>query len=506
MKIRILTSSIVLMLFSIAAYHLSVRFMSQLHFVQGTKNLREGFYGLAVIAFQKALGCAEGDYLAWNALARANHELSCLKPPREAFPVSKRARQAYTRAAQLNPHDAEAAYGLAREEARLQQLYGTLHPDEDNTPYDPLPSYEEALRLRPNSIGYHYAFARYLHNRGDTSSLLPVVTKLVRLYPPAYTHLTKEAFYSPEVKQAVRHGLQQAVQQQASSKVAHLALSSLFAEEHDWYEAIAHYQRAMALDEKGQGVPGNYMHLGRLYLENKQFEEADQSFILALSLSQNRERDLEAIYRFYAGRNDYENLYQFYERAKTRFALSARVDILLAKSLIGLERHHEARAILKDVNQKEPNAEAYYWLFRMALKENDLDEMELAIQKATVIERKNSQYHHLFSQVLNRVNKLERAEKEADLAIDYAAKPSVGLFNHRASIRWKRKDNKGAAEDWKAASTLEPRNASLHARTAEAYVNLGDKSNATKHYRKAAELDPNNKQYQEKYAALAGYR
>jgi Flp pilus assembly protein TadD len=104
--------------------------------------------------------------------------------------------------------------------------------------------------------------------------------------------------------------------------------------------------------------------------------------------------------------------------------------------------------------------------------------------------------------VLNRVNKLDRAEKEAGLAIKHATRSSASLFNHRASIRWKKEDYQGAAEDWKSALPLQPRNASVHARLAEAYLNLGNLSQATAHYQKASYFSPNNQTYKQKLELL----
>jgi Flp pilus assembly protein TadD len=100
------------------------------------------------------------------------------------------------------------------------------------------------------------------------------------------------------------------------------------------------------------------------------------------------------------------------------------------------------------------------------------------------------------------MKKLDRAEKEAGLAIQHAAKPSHSLFNHRASIRWKEQDYQGALQDWKSALTMQPGNASLHARVAEAYLKKGDLSKARTHYQKALKLNPNNKTYKVKLEAL----
>jgi len=59
---------------------------------------------------------------------------------------------------------------------------------------------------------------------------------------------------------------------------------------------------------------------------------------------------------------------------------------------------------------------------------------------------------------------LDRAEKEAGLAIKHTAKPSSGLFNYRAWIRWTQKDYQGALEDWSSAMALEPDKARFYAR------------------------------------------
>ena len=96
-----------------------------------------------------------------------------------------------------------------------------------------------------------------------------------------------------------------------------------------------------------------------------------------------------------------------------QFQLSQDVNITVALNLIDLKRYEEARRVLTELNQIEPDAEAYYLLYKIAQLENDSDRMELAIQKATVHDPANSRYHLLFSQLLVRLKKYETAEKAA---------------------------------------------------------------------------------------------
>jgi tetratricopeptide (TPR) repeat protein len=475
--------------------------IAQVYFLKGKDYLRNNYYGLAVSRLEKAIQYQDNDYTIWNHLGRAYHKLGQLKPAQEAFLVAQQVKDAYLKAARLNPHDAEAAYGLAREEARLESLYKRLHPDQKDDPYEPIPYFQEAIRLRPNGIGYHYALARYLYQQEETEQLLPVITKLARIYPPVYAHLKKEPFWSSGAKEALKKGLEQAMEQGRAVENAHMAFYALLVDEGDWTNALSHYQKALALRET-EAQSRDYIQLGRLFLENAQPQDAQENFLKALSMSADRERDLEGLYNAYRTMGYSEEFFAFYERVRRTFPQSANMDILLARSLIDLEQYPKARQILEELNQKEPHAAAYYWLFRIARKENDWDRMELSIQKATVLEPDSSQYHLLFSQVLTRVKKLDRAEKEAGLAIKHAASPSASLFNHRASIRWTKKDHQGALEDWKSALPMQPQNASMHSRIAEAYTNLGDWSRATEHYKKALQMEPNNQTYQQKLELL----
>ncbi len=157
---------------------------------------------------------------------------------------------------------------------------------------------------------------------------------------------------------------------------------------------------------------------------------------------------------------------------------------------------------MMDVNQDDPTAEAHYWLARIAEAEKDLDSMELAIQKATVLDPTNSDYHLLFSQALVRMNKLDRAEKEADLAARHLLKQSPWPLNQRGWIRWIKQDYVGALKHWQSAITLAPDIVSFYAQVAEAYCKLGEWARALDHYQKAMDLDPKNENYQKRYNTL----
>jgi len=499
-----LICALIILLSIMASYYLFLHLISQIHYIKGIHQIRDGNYGAAVTKLEKAARHEPNDPLIWKNLGKAYHELGVLKPIKEAFDVSKTAKYYYLTAAKLNPLDAETAYYLAREEVRLEKLseYVTyLYHKKENHSYQALPYFKKAIRLRPNAIGYHYDMAAYLYNQRKEDELLTTIQTLARIYPPTYYYLKKEPLWASPVKEAFKTGLEQAIKEDISTRDAHKTISYLLSEEKEWSEAISHYRQALRY-KANHNSSEDFMHLGKLYVKNRQFEEARSCFFRSLDLSQTKEKDLERLYYTYKKEGYPEELYLFYQKAKNRFTLSTTMDILMARSLIDLNRYHQAQQILVDVNQKKPTAEAYYWLARIAKIEKDWGSMELAIQKATVLDPSNSHYHQVFSQVLRRLTKLDRAEKQAGLAIKHRAKRSAWLFDHRAWIRWDKQDYPGALKDWKSAITLKPGRASFYTHAAEACIQIGDWPHAIDYYQKAINLDPENKDYQKRYLEI----
>ena len=402
---RYIVSTLILLFFLTAFYSLCPRLISQIHYLRAGNNIRNESYETAVSHLEKAVRQQANDPLIWKRLGKAYQNLGKSKPVQKAFHFAINAEHAYIKATGLNPLDAEAFYGLAKERAKLELLDAYLNFSKGSEPYNALPSFQKAIRLRPNGILYHCALARYLYQQKKNLELLQVVGNLTRIYPPVYGLIKKEAFWSPKVKEAAKKGMLQAIEEEITPRNTHITLSSLLAEEKDWDGAISHYQKGLAFQSIDNNS-GNFYRLGRLYLENGQIEKAEESFFRALSISQTREKDLAGLFRVYQTKGYSEELYRFYHQAGKNFDLSNRIDILRARSLIDLKRHEQSRKILIDLNQKEPSAEAYYWLARIAEKEKDWDTMELAIQKATVLDPENGRYHQIFSQVLKWLKKL----------------------------------------------------------------------------------------------------
>jgi tetratricopeptide (TPR) repeat protein len=496
--------ALILSLTALTAYTLSLRLVSQIHYLRAKNFLQQGYYGLASQGLQKASTYKPNDYKIQRQWGNAVHRLAEISPTSKvAYALAEKARAHYQEAFRLNPLDAQSAYGLAWQEDRLELLYTKLKPGEKTNPHNALPFYELAISLRPNGIRYHYALARYLHRRGKQDELHRVMRKLARIYPPTFSKLKKSDFWSPAVKIACRQGLQEAIKDNILPAAAHMALVDMAAEEKDWAGAITHYQQALQL-QPGDKTGRSYFRLGRLFLKNGDVKAARTSFLKSLSLSRTREKHLESIYRLFKNEGALNEFNGFYHEVQQRFVLSAQSGILLARYFIDLKQYDQARRVIEELKADEPIAEAYYWLAQIARKEKDWDQMERAIQKATVLEPENINYRRIFFNLLKRKKMFESAELQLDLMIDYSEVASASLFDEKAWLRWRQKDYSAAVEAWQSAIRLKSDNAVYYARAAEAYVMIGDWSKAVEYFQKAAGLDPQNKRYKKRYQQILG--
>lgn len=492
-----------ILIISISLYYpLCLRLMSGLYLLRAGNEINNGSYGLAVARLNKAGLFAATDEKIFKNKGKAYQQWGERKNTAvEAWPLAIKAKENYLKAIRLNPLDAEAVFGLAMAEARLESLFLFLYPNGTNSPFNAMPMFREVFRLSPNSAHAHYAMALYLFQANHEDELLTLIQNLMRIYPQGYGEIRKEPFWSLSVMAAARQGLEQALEMDIQPRDALKALSSIEADQRHWARALALYRRALQY-RSFENRTGDLIHLGLLSLRNGEIEGAEKSFSDALMNNPSRERDLKRIYSIYKDEDRLEMFRDFYELIRRRLITTTGMDILFARSFIDLKEYDRARKLLMDINTRGQRAEAYYLLALIAEVEEDWDGMDLLIHKATVLEPENSNYHLIFAKVLKRLNKLEMAEKEAGLALKYSVKPSPWLLNERAWIRWELKDFSGACKDWQAAARLKPEYAPFYACAAEAYARLAYWSIASEYYLKALKIDPSNTRYQKRYSEI----
>ena len=498
--VRLIFCGLVFFITLILLYFAGLRLISGLNSLYADRCVEKGELSLAADHLDKAVRYVPHDFQTLKELGRVWFDLGVSeKSAVKQLPFIIKARESFFKAVQLNSLDAESAYRLAQSEARLERLYSVLFPDM-KCPYQSLEWYRKAIMLRPNSISFRYDMVRVLAARKDPEMLI-VVHKLSQIFPPVYYHLKKEPFWSDEVKEVVKKGLEQAIERETSLRETHKALSSLMTLNEQWEEAASYYESSLR-HKSSQNTPWDFIHLGVLHMKNQAMKEAEFYFIRGLYKSGSKEDALKQIFNIYKRAGALEAFSLFYDRVRRAFVTTSAMDILLARSLFEQEDYVSARDLFLEANKKGPSAEAFYWLARIAEKARDWDMMELDIQKATVLEPGNSNFHYYFSRSLRQQKKYEGAEKEAGLAIQFSTKPNEWYYNYRAANRKSLKDNAGALDDWQEAIKLRPDYAPFYSEAGEACLMLADWSRAIDYYEKAISLDPEKKAYQERYDAL----
>jgi tetratricopeptide (TPR) repeat protein len=410
----------------------------------------------------------------------------------------------YNHASQLSPLDADIAFYQAKVAQRLDQLYSFRHPKSTTTVYDPIGHLKRALVLRPNGLTYHFFLAKILYEKGGIDELSETVNRLCSRYPIALSSIKKEVYWSlPKVKDACVAGLQSALKNNIMPRTVLLALSELAEERHEWSKAVNYLEDALTIQpELNTGY--HSIQRGRLYLSMGDEERARFYFIDGLAKMNTPDKELNAIFVAYIENGHSEQLISFYYELKARIPYLQNSLGFLVQSLIQLNKLDTARSLLFEINRKKTQAEAYYWLARIAAKQKDLDAMQIAAQKATILSPQNSNYHLMYSKILNRLHKYDQAENAASMAIKHDLKPGAPLFAHRARLR-ERLDLYGAAlKDWQTAIRLKPKDASFHARAAEAAAKIGRYDFAREYFKIAIELAPKNSGYQKRYTEIAG--
>ncbi len=387
------------------------------------------------------------------------------------------------------------AYWMAKTVEGLENAYPMIFPTHRSNPYDALPLFETAISLRPNGISVHYDLANYLYGKGEMERLPGLAETMARIYPPSCGYLKKEPYYSEAVRESLKRGLTAALDEEIMPKAALAALSAIALEEGDIEVAVAYYRDTFKYEEHKVAWT-SHAHMGMLLLKNRQIDEGIKAFLSALKESTDLEKSLNRIYAYFKGEKLFEEFTRFSLIVEKRFYASEGLDLLTARCWVALDQPELARARLIQMNARQPSSRAYELMARIAQNQKDWDAMELASQRATVLEPGNPGYHILFSTALKQQENYFGAEKAATRALEAAAdKPSPGYYSHRAWIRWSIKHYQGAVEDWEEAAKLRPQNPGYPYHISRAYGQMKQFDQALAYIDKALELKPGNSRY-----------
>jgi tetratricopeptide (TPR) repeat protein len=483
-------------------YFLGLRFVSQYYYRQGSVYWHQNEYLRAAERLHKALELQPADDRILKNIGQVYHLVS------ESEQDSGRSRMAalkakshLLKAAQQNPFDVDIAYNLSVVEQHLAQIKESYGLSSAANARRAKLHLEKAVKLSPNVAFYRMMYADYLHSQGSDDELFNAVYAIVALFPQAYFELVKKPYWSPQLRAAAQSGAKQAVAANKASASAHKVLSALLAEAGQWKDAILPYQRMLQL--MGPNAQSkHYIHLGLLCLRSKNAAAAADHFYRAFLLAGREFRVLEKLFDLFKREGALADYVAFHARLRDELTLTPKADLILARAYLILNQPERATAVLEDFIRRKPDSQAYYQLYEAAKLKQDWDKMELAIQKACVLDPANVGYRRNLFDLLRKRKKFSRLEREITKVIDRLEKGSVYLFEQRARLRMNRRDYLGAIKDWKAAIEINPNIDYFYFFMAEAYLNLGDVNAAVTNYKKAARINPKNQDYKKKIHQL----
>ena len=450
---------------------------------------------------EKVLGILPGKiygqdrFRIWYARGKTCYNMAkSLEGPLESYTWLKKGAIALRLAVDRAPLNYMSMFWAARTEGGLERLWPSVMGRHAPNPYDALPLYREAAFLRPNGITVHYELARHLFRKRELDKLPELAREISRKYPAALFHLEKEPFYSPAIRDGIKLGLQDALKDKATRRDAYFSLSRMAFEDKDYDSAAIFHANALQ-HNKRLNTYDHYFHMSRIFLKQKNVDEAIKAAVTAASMSNNFEDTLNYLLELFKMEQQLKSYLDFLNALEQRMYPSKYIDLAKAACLVASEQYNLAESLLTQLNENEPEAKAYNLLAKIAEIRKDWDGMEINSQHATALDPEESMYWIRFSQSLVHNQKPDRAEMAVSKAISLSKEEKAWYFLLRAEIRIQNKKYQDSLTDLLKVKEVNPGWHRTYYLLARVYQGLGDKRKSIFFIQKAIGLAPQEKQY-----------
>lgn len=457
---------LVIVFFSACVLVFRPRFIHQ----QGVRELRSGNYDQAVVYLEKAEAAIPGflnnspitaadRFHLYTDYGRALYHIGVQAwtesgISQTTYELFVKANDCLKKAHAIDSGYYVTAFWRARTEHVLEVLYPWLYPQTPN-PYHANGHYRNAAALRPAGITVHQAWARYLHVKQQTDRIPDLVRHIMAIYPPFYSSLKKEPYFTPSLLSVAAQGLEHAVQAGVRPREALRNLSRLSEDQDDPAGAIAYFETYLKQDPDANTV-NDYIGIGTLYLTDGRYEDSHDAFLQSLAAADKPDAVLSRIYRIFKSQNQGIRFLAFADVLDAGTLKVASLDLVKAQCYLDLDQVFLAKQTLTQIIADNPSGPACYLRAQIAAREKDWEAMETYSQQATRIDPYHSTYHYYFGRALYHRKKYEDAEFALTRALRHADREPAGYFHLRAWTRWHQKKYLAAARDWDRAAALKP--------------------------------------------------
>ena len=303
-----------------------------------------------------------------------------------------------------DPLSYRTVFWFARVTKRLETLFPFVHGRQVALPFNALPLFRQAAALRPAGITVRYELARYFYKHRRLDDLGDTVENIGKIYPSARGYLKKQTWFDTTIRERFQQGCLFALDQGINPRTTLSILSDMALDQGDLEGAIDYYRRSMGY-HAARNSAGVWHHLAGLYLQKGDVAQSYPFFFRALLGSDGMEKGFKSVYETFRREkrlDDFLGFVQFAEKNRVQARMSPWLQVRCFMDVDDLE---SARAVLLKINTRKPTARAWYLLAQIAERQKNFDAMELASQRATVLDSQNKKYRAYFIKARKRNGK-----------------------------------------------------------------------------------------------------
>jgi len=280
------------------------------------------------------------------------------KTPEAALDLLQQSKNAYERAAKLNPLEGNYWFRLAQTSWWLSKFKGNEHEGSKVETF-----FERALAVDPKNPIFVSAIIQYYSKTGQVDRCGEYVRRLAFISPGVYGRLKEQSIWSEGVEDLFRQGLEEASGNPLTRRAALRTLAAISEDREDWAQAAA-YTKRMINTYQGAIDPQLYVKMGRFYLKTNNPEEAKDSFLQALRIADNPTQMLRHIFRYFREPDAMDFYVQVcHTAAKFDETIYSNLPLILGKAYFS-----RAEIAMK---RKDWRTAEYYYLAALKLNPDD---------------------------------------------------------------------------------------------------------------------------------------